>query len=186
MQPEPDRAIGLTEFEAWGRASRPYRFAPAPAGNLAAETHGSEFPKSLASHSDRFGGTPEKAIDGRTNFLPSPVNRWTSYESPSDRDWLEIQFGKPVTFDRIDLAIYDDRGGVQPPKRYWIEHWADGEWLPVAQETHVPDAPQGSTWNVATFPPCTSDRVRIWFEHRLPAKSGVTEVMVWQPGSHPQ
>ena len=55
------------------------------------------------------------------NFLPSPLNRWTSYESPNESDWLEIDFGAEKTFSRVELAIYDDRGGVQAPARYDVE-----------------------------------------------------------------
>jgi hypothetical protein len=40
--------------------------------------------------------------------------------------------------------------------------------------------PIGSQWNEARFDPVRADRVRIVFEHNLPAKSGVTEVMIWE------
>jgi hypothetical protein len=113
-------------------------------------------------------------------FAPTPMNRWTSYESPSESDWLEIQFGKPVEFSRIELGIYDDRGGVQPPKSYAIEVYRDGNWQRVEREEHRPEKPAGSQWNESRFAPVRSDRVRIVFEHQLPAKSGVTEVMVWE------
>lgn len=49
-----------------------------------------------------------------TLLLLSPMNRWTSYESKSETDWLEIDFGREVEFRRMELAIYDDRGGVPP------------------------------------------------------------------------
>ncbi|MCU0709352.1 MAG: discoidin domain-containing protein [Pirellula sp.] len=172
--------VGLTEIEAWGPEELPYRVAPPPAGNLAYRAPGDEYPRTLASHSDRFGGTPEKANDGKTMFAPTPMNRWTSYESPSESDWLEIQFGKPVEFSRIELGIYDDRGGVQPPKSYAIEVYRDGNWQRVEREEHRPEKPAGSQWNESRFAPVRSDRVRIVFEHQLPAKSGVTEVMVWE------
>jgi hypothetical protein len=173
-------AIGLTEIEAWGPAELPYRVAPPPAGNLAYRAPGDEYPRTIASHSDRFGGTPEKANDGKTVFAPTPMNRWTSYESPSESDWLEIQFGKPVEFSRIEMGIYDDRGGVQPPKSFAVEILRDGRWQRVEREVHRPDKPTGSQWNEVRFDPVRADRVRIVFEHQLPAKSGVTEVMIWE------
>lgn len=173
-------AVGLTEIEAWGPAELPYRVAPPPEGNLAYRAPGDEYPRTLASFSDRFGGTPEKANDGKTMFAPTPMNRWTSYESPSNSDWLEIQFGKMVSVSRVELGIYDDRGGVQPPASYAIEVWADGRWRPVESEVYRPEKPAGSQWNEVRFPTVRTDRMRIVFEHQLPAKSGVTEVMVWE------
>ncbi len=112
---------GLTEIEAWGDVRLPIEPATPPAGNLAFNPKAYGFPKASASYTDRFGGKPASAIDGKTNFLPEPMNRWTSYESKSESDWLEIDFGKPVEFRRVELAMYDDRGGVQPPTSYIIQ-----------------------------------------------------------------
>lgn len=179
MIPKDSRRVGLTEIEAWGNGEMPYRTAPPPSGNIAYRPAGAEFPRATASHSDRFGGTAEKSNDGKTVFVPNPVNRWTSYESPNNTDWLQIQFEKPTRFSRVELAIYDDRGGVQAPKSYAIEVWRDNGWERVRDESHQPVEPRGSQWNEARFEPVTSDRLRIVFEHKLPAKSGVTEVMVW-------
>ena len=117
---------GLTEFEIWGEAKLPVEPAPHPAGNLAYNPGDKPFPKATASYSDRFGGQPPLAIDGKTNFLPNPVNRWTCYESPNATDWLEIDFGSVKRFARLELAIYDDRGGVQAPTRYDVQVW-DGK-----------------------------------------------------------
>ena len=179
MVPRENRRVGLTEIEAWGEGELPYRIAPPPNGNVAYRPEGADFPRATASHSDRFGGTAEKSNDGKTVFVPNPVNRWTSYESPDTSDWLQIQFEKPTRLSRVDIAIYDDRGGVQAPKSYAIEVWGDNGWQRVRGEVHQPVEPRGSQWNEARFEPVTSDRLRIVFEHKLPAKSGVTEVMVW-------
>lgn len=84
---------GLTEFEVWGDAKLPLAEPPHQAGNLAYNPGGKPFPKATASYADRFGGKPMSAIDGKVNFLPSPTNRWTSYESPNETDWLEVDFG---------------------------------------------------------------------------------------------
>ena len=174
-----DGKSGLTEFEAWGDASLPLEPVPPPAGNLAYSSKPEGFPKASASFTDRFGGKPQSALDGITNFLPSPMNRWTSYESKSLTDWLEIDFGKQVEFRRIELAIYDDRGGVQPPTSYTIQHWTGTEWRDVDNVRQIPEQPLGSQWNTARFDPVKSTKVRIVFTHPAQARSGVSEVMVW-------
>ncbi len=176
---QPGKRSGMTEIEAWGEASLPLAPVPPPAGNLAYKVSENEFPVATASFSDRFGGDPNKAIDGKTVFLPTPMNRWTSYESKNGTDWLEIDFGKDVEFRRVELAIYDDRGGVQPPASYMIQRWSGTEWTDVSAVGRTPEKPQGGQWNQVTFAPVTSRKVRIVFTHQGQARSGVTEVMVW-------
>ncbi|MCS7467413.1 discoidin domain-containing protein [Stieleria sp. ICT_E10.1] len=170
---------GLTEIEAWGDVPLPLESRPHPPGNLAFNDGRREFPKATASYHDRFGGVPESAIDGKTNFLPTPTNRWTSYESPNHVDWLQIEFGKSVEFNRIELAIYDDRGGVQRPVKYDFEIRKDDNWLPITDAKRSPEEPAGSQWNSATFARIKTSSLRIRFTNRGRARSGVTEVMVW-------
>ena len=175
----PDGKSGFSEIEAWGDVLLPLEAAPPPAGNLAYNPRPDGFPKASASFTDRFGGKPFSAIDGQTVFLPSPMNRWTSYESKSETDWLEIDFGREVEFRRMELAIYDDRGGVQPPTSYVIQHWTGTEWRDVSNIKNSPEQPLGSQWNEARFDPVKSSKTRIVFTHRGQSRSGVSEVLVW-------
>lgn len=175
----PDGKSGLSEIEAWGDVTLPLEPAPPPAGNLAYNPEPDGFPKASASFTDRFGGNPSSAIDCKTVFLPTPMNRWTSYESKSPTDWLEIDFGREVEFRRVELAIYDDRGGVQPPTSYAIQHWAGTEWRDVGNARKTPGQPLGSQWNEARFDPVTSSKARIVFTHRGQSRSGVSEVLIW-------
>ena len=175
----PDGKSGLSEIEAWGDVPLPLEPAPPPVGNLAYNPKPDGFPKASASFTDRFGGKPASAIDGKTVFLPSPMNRWTSYESKSNTDWLEIEFGREVEFRRVELAVYDDRGGVQPPTSYVIQHWTGTEWRDVGNAVNSPEQPLGSQWNAARFDPVKSSKARIVFTHRGQSRSGVSEVLVW-------
>src|SRR5690606_29040010 len=101
---------GLTEFEAWGEMKGRYEPAPPPAGNLALNLRGDGFPRATASFHDRYGGIPRLAIDGKTNYRPNPVNRWTSYGSTNATDVNEVDFGESCEIGRIELCLYDDRG----------------------------------------------------------------------------
>ncbi len=170
---------GLTEFEAWGDGERPVSAAPHPAGNLAYNPGDKPFLKASASYSDRFGGKPALAIDGIVNFLPSPTNRWTSYESPNTTDWLEVDFGAEKAFRRVELAIYDDRGGVQPPVSYEVEYWNGNAWRAVTNAMESPDRPTGSQFNEVSFDRVKGSKVRIVFTHAGKARSGVSEILVW-------
>jgi hypothetical protein len=176
---QPGHKSGLTELEAWGDAILPLAEVPPPAGNLAYNPGDRDYPRASASYSDRFGGQPPLALDGITNFLATPVNRWTCYESPTDTDWLEVDFGTPTEFRRVELAIYDDRGGVQVPASYQLQVWTGSAWQDIESVVKSPAEPLGSQWNSASFAPVTSSKVRIIFTHRGRARSGVSEVMVW-------
>jgi len=173
---------GLTELEAWGHATRPVPAAPAPVGNLAynpgPQGGGEEFPKAAASHTSRFDRV-EFAHDGITNFLPTPANRWTSYESQTASDWLEIDFGRAIEFRRVELAIYDDGGGVQAPAAYVVQYWTGTAWREVSHAEPSSDQPQGGQWNTIRFDPVESAKIRVVFTHRDGARSGVSEMMVW-------
>jgi hypothetical protein len=169
----------LTEIEAWGEAKLPLKRIPARPGNLAFSDGVSEFPKASCSHHDIYGGVPASSIDGVTNFQPSPMNRWTSYGSPNETDWLQIDFGEEIEFRRVEIAIYDDRGGVQAPLSYEIQIKEDGQWKPVSEVQFSPERPAGSQWNTAAFTPVTSESLRIVFVNKGGARSGATEVTVW-------
>jgi hypothetical protein len=170
---------GLTEFEAWGEAGLPVAPAPPPTGNLAHNTGNRPFPKVSASFTSRFDKVGQ-AIDGVTSFAPSPHNRWTSYESPNASDWLEIDFGGPKSFSRIELAIFEDRGGVRAPERYDVQYWDGTAWRDVADAVRQPERPAGGEFNEVRFKPVTASKVRVVFTHRGKSRSGVTELYVWE------
>ena len=182
LVPEGSSRVGLAELECWGDAIRPVAPAPPPRGNLALNPGGADapdFPRASASHTSRYDGV-ERAIDGVVSFAVNPNNRWTAYESASASDWLEIDFGTPKRFSRVELALYDDRGGVQPPERFHVEVWRDGAWKRVEGETHEPEQPLGNALNEIRFDRVETEKLRIVFTHRGAARSGVSEVFVWE------
>jgi hypothetical protein len=173
-----DAKTGLTEWEAWGDATLPVEPAPPPTGNLAFNPGDKEYPRAAASHTSRFDQV-KMANDGVVNFNPTPHNRWTSYESAQETDWLEIDFGETREIGRIELALYDDRGGVQAPMSYTVQMWDGAAWREVPDPQKTPEQPVGGQWNEVRFPKQTTAKVRIVFTHRGNARSGVSEVLVW-------
>ena len=171
---------GLTEIETWGHGERPYLPPPPKPGNLAYNLRGEGYPKVSASFHDVFGGVPRNAIDGRMNYKPTPVNRWTSYGSTNAVDWLEIDFGEAKAFNRVEAYLYDDRGGVQPPVSLTVQvPGADG-WTPVPNLRATPAEPMGSAINTLRFDTVTAPKVRVLFTNRAKSRSGVTELEVWK------
>jgi hypothetical protein len=182
LVPQAGFQVGLAELEAWGEATLPLPVAPPPAGNIAFNPGGKDapaFPKATASHTSRFDRV-DKAIDGIVSFTPTPANRWTSFESPNATDWLEIDLGAPKRIGRVELAIFDDRGGVQAPTSYAVEVWDGTAWRLPEKETRSPEQPAGGIMNTVSFAPVDAAKVRITFTHRGKSRSGVSEVFVWE------
>jgi hypothetical protein len=173
------RRSGLTEIEAWGDASGPYEPAPPPKGNLAINITGNGVPKATASFSDRFGGIPKHAIDGKVSYRAEPVNRWTSFGSTNTSDWIEVDFGAEKQLGRAEIYIYDDRGGVQAPASYVLQYVVDGKWLDVPAQVRTPEAPAGNMANTVRFPKVTTSKVRLVFTHKGKSRSGITELELW-------
>lgn len=169
---------GLSEIEAWGDAQLPVEPAPSPAGNLAMNRGNKPFPKASASHTSRFDKLAA-VHDGRIIYTPTPANRWTSYESKADTDWLEIEFEQPQEVRRAELHFYDDRGGVQAPTSYAIEYHDGETWKEVAKPTRSPDKPLGNAMNTVRFEPVKTRKVRVVFIHQGQARSGLTEIEIW-------
>jgi hypothetical protein len=113
-------------------------------------------------------------------FLPTPMNRWTSYESPNATDWLEVDFGRAREVGRVELHVYDDRGGVQPPERMTVQAWDGAAWRDVDGQTAKPEVPAGGVRNTVTFERVKTTKLRVVFTHRGNARSGVTEIEVWR------
>lgn len=182
LEPDDGARVGLSEIELWGEASLPIQPAPAPEGNLAFNPGGEgapDFPRASASHTSRYDRV-DRAIDGIVSYQTNPNNRWTAYESPHASDWLEIDFGRPRTFARLELALYDDRGGVQPPELFHVETFVDGVWKAVEKELHAPERPLGNALNEVTFAAVTAAKLRVVFTHRGTSRSGVSEIFVWE------
>jgi hypothetical protein len=174
---------GLTEIEAWGDGTLPYTPPAPPRGNLALNQTGQGFPRARASFSDRFGGQPNLAIDGKVIFRSNPMNRWTSFGSTNLSDWFEVDFGEPKQVGRVELYLYNDRGGVQAPASYSVQYFAENEWKDVLNQIKSPERPRGSDVNTVTFAPVKASKVRIVFVHNGKARTGLTEIEVWGENS---
>ena len=76
------------------------------------------------------------------------------------------------------MAIYDDRGGVQRPTRYEIEVWKDSRWERIEDvKRSTEELIQPMEHDL--FVPQTAEKMRVVFYNRGRARSGVSEVMIW-------
>ncbi len=87
------------------------------------------------------------AVDGDIS------TRWNSADGTSAGEWLEVDFGKRTTFNRVCLHQFDNR-----ILKYKIQYWSDNAW----KDTYVGGA-MGDT-ATDTFPAVTSNKIRLLVE----------------------
>jgi hypothetical protein len=80
---------------------------------------------------------------------------------------------------RVELAIFDDRGGVRAPADYTLEFWDGKAWRGVSKPKRVPESPIGGQLNEISFEKTMTAKVRAVFKHRDKARSGVSEIFIW-------
>ncbi|MFQ6047350.1 MAG: discoidin domain-containing protein, partial [Gemmatimonadales bacterium] len=168
---------GLTELEIWGNHDLPLP-APATASRNIAFGGPDGRPSVTASYT-HAGDRVEHVNDMRIAFTRYSRNRWTAYGSPNARDWVAIDFGEPRRVEIVDLFLYSDGRGVEVPRDYALEYRDAGRWTRLEVVSRVPNEPMGWARNRVRVVPVETERLRVLFEHALPAFTGVTEMMVW-------
>jgi hypothetical protein len=68
---------------------------------------------------------------------------------------------------------------VQAPASYVVQFWDGTEWHPVSGEQKSPEQPIGGQWNEIRFNSVTASKVRVVFTHRGQARSGLSEILIW-------
>ncbi len=173
ITPLPGSWVGVTEIEAWGAVTGPIADPPPPPGHLGVKA------KATASFTSQFDKVSE-ANDGKISLRVEPRNRWTCWSSPSPTDWLQLEWPEAVTIGRCDVHIFDDHGGVQAPDALTLDWWDGAAWQPAPGLAATPPKPKGGVKNTFTFTPVKTTKLRLTFTHHGQARSGVSEVEVWE------
>ncbi|WP_093138109.1 discoidin domain-containing protein [Pseudoxanthomonas sp. GM95] len=134
------------------------------------------------------------AVDGSTVNEPF----WGTAGSPSDRDWIDLDLGKPQRFDDVRLYFYRSsspageqhglpsgtRAGYAPPWMYQVQVFVDGLWKPVPGQVRDAAIAQGNR-NRVRFPAITAQRLRVQVVHAGALRTGLKEVQVYATGTAP-
>jgi alpha-L-fucosidase len=89
---------------------------------------------------------PEKAVDGRGD------TRWAT-DAGTHQAWLELDMGKPVTFDRV--VVLQAFPELKRIRAYAVEYWEDGAGKACYRGTNM------GAKLAATFKAVTAQRVRL-------------------------
>jgi hypothetical protein len=177
LLPQDGAPVGLSELEVWGPATFPLSKATGAPRDLAFNGGDTEYPRASASFTSASDRVAE-VNDLRVAFTRYSRNRWTAYQSPNPHDWVEIDLGTPTTVRTIELYLYEDGGGIKAPRDYSLQIWKGNAWQDALVRSRVPERPLASARNVVTIEPVVTSRVRVLLEHDLPAKSGITELII--------
>ncbi|BBF80272.1 MGH1-like glycoside hydrolase domain-containing protein [Asticcacaulis excentricus] len=169
---------GLTEIEAWGRASLPLTAPTAPVEDLAYNPGNQPFPKVSASYTSPFDRV-EEINDGKVLFTSNSRNRWTAYDSPNSEDWVSVDFGASKTVARLELYLFGDADAVRAPTNYTVSYWDGQAWQPFDVLSRSPDKPRTSAMNTVVVKPVQTQKIRVTFKHDGKGRTGVTELMAF-------
>jgi hypothetical protein len=177
LVPRAGSAVGLTELEAWGPAELPLAEPTSEPQSLAFRRSGAPYPRASASYT-YSGDKVEQVHDLQVAFTRYSRNRWSAYQSPNARDWVEIDLGKPRTVSTIELYLYGDDRGLTAPRDYAIQFWNGTGWRDARVRSRSPSRPLASARNRVTIDPIRTSRLRVVLQHDRPAFSAMTEVVV--------
>jgi hypothetical protein len=151
--------------------TRPLASATAPSPNLA---WGAAVTASFSSPNDRAN----EVNDMTMAFSHYSRNRWTAFGTPNAQDWVRLDLAAPQRVGMVELYLWGSGANVKAPRRYAIQYWNGSAWLAARVLSQVPLLPQASSVNTVRIEPVMTGRIRIVFDHDLPAASGVSEVII--------
>ncbi len=116
------------------------------------------------------GYEADKAFDGDL------TTRWNAISGSGSRSWLQINYGKKVTFDKI--SVYEDKDTeVQRVSSFEIQYWDGNEWKSCASGEKITD--KGVTLE---FEPVTAQFVRLYCKRIVGDSASISEFEVYNGG----
>ncbi len=133
----------------------------------------------VSASSTASGTGTGAAVDG------FPINEpYWGASSSGGQAWYEVNFGSAKTLDEIRLYFKDSRpasGTYRAPSSYQVQYLKDGTWTNAASQAKTPATPKGN-YNVVRFTPITAQRVRVLMTNAPGARSGLTEIKIYNRG----
>ncbi|MDX2931631.1 discoidin domain-containing protein [Streptomyces ipomoeae] len=124
------------------------------------------------------------AVSGAVDGYPTNEPFWGAGGSANSQDWYELNFGTTRTLNEVRLYFKDSRPAsttYRAPSAYTIQYWNGGSWVNAPDQTRSPAVPRAN-YNVVRFPAIDAQRVRVLATNASGAKTGLTEVKVYNRG----
>ncbi|MFG1685951.1 hypothetical protein ACGFNP_37705 [Nonomuraea sp. NPDC049269] len=137
---------------------------------------------SVSTSSTASGSTAAGAVDG------FPINEPFWGGTGASQDWYEVNFGAARTLNEVRLYFKDSRPAsatYRAPASYDIQYYNGSAWVSVPSQAKSPSAPRAN-YNVVQFPAISAQRVRVLATNASGAKTGLTEIKVFNRGGTQQ
>jgi len=147
------------------------------------------FPKGSASGATDAENVHD-AIDGRVWFFPELANGWSSAKvpaassskpspqsspKPSTSQWYAVDFGKPVTVSRAELAFFADGKDFVAPRSLRIQIWDGTRWTPLG----APATPVANGITAVGWTPVSTSKIRVSFPQAPTKRTRLVEFKVF-------
>jgi hypothetical protein len=179
----------IVEVEAW--SSTPS--APPPAlTNVAAQSNGGA---AWASTAYSAGYPVSAVIDGdRKGINAGAGGYWNSAGPNGFPEWVEIAFNGQQTITEIDVFTVQDAymAPADPTlsmtfsaygiSDFQVQYWAASTWATVSGGSITGNR---QVWSRLTFPPLTTDRIRVVITRTADSWSRIVEVEAWSATPSP-
>jgi hypothetical protein len=121
------------------------------------------------------GQTPRNSADAEQ----SSYGNWPK----TDRQWVQYEWELPITTDKVEVYWWVDGAGVGAPAGYRVTYWDGTSFVPVLAATGLGVAKD--TFNVTTFTPVTTNKIRLEIDSDGRLSTGILEWRVYSYGPIP-
>jgi hypothetical protein len=121
------------------------------------------------------GNTPANSSDQ----LHDSYGNWPR----TDTQWVQYDWSKPVTTNKIDVYWWIDRQGIAAPKAYRILYWNGKGFVPVSNARGLGVAED--TFNTTLFDEVHTDKLRLEINSDGQHSTGILEWRVFSSGVVP-
>jgi len=101
----------------------------------------------------------------------------------TDTQWVQYEWSKPVTTNKVNVYWWIDRGGVGAPASCRILYWNGTDFVPVSNPQGLGVA--GDTFNTTTFDEVHTDKLRLEMVSDGTHSPGILEWQVLSSGPVP-
>ena len=183
---KPESVLNRRNFLA-GMAGTALLTAVRPSETLAQAADGPVNLAKVATPSSLYtsGDTKISALnDGNTpansdDQLHGSYGNWPR----TDTQWVQYDWSKPVTTNKVDVYWWMDRQGVAAPKAYRILYWNGSAFVPVSNARGLGVA--GDTFNTTVFDEVHTDKLRLEIDSDGTHSTGILEWQVFSSGAVP-
>jgi len=100
-----------------------------------------------------------------------------NWNNPGTTQWVQYDFPGSYTISRCDVYWFDDDQGIDLPASCAFKYWDGSNWVPVSNPQGL--GVLGNQFNITTFTPVTTTRIRLEITAKPNYSTGILEWKVW-------